>query len=102
MLYVALSRSRKLEGLCLNEPITDAVVRRAVPSLDLFNELDRLDQLQAIELRSEPQALAARRQPAVAVAAAAATAAAAKASKARYSASAASRERAKKSKVNKS
>jgi hypothetical protein len=54
MLYVGLSRVRTLAGLYLNEPITDAVVQRAVPSLELLNELDRWDQLQAIELRSEP------------------------------------------------
>lgn len=61
MLYVGLSRVRRLDGLFLREPLTTADVRRAVPALHLFDELDRLDALQVPQLRTDAHVLAARR-----------------------------------------
>jgi hypothetical protein len=58
MLYIGLSRVRTLAGLCLREPLTHAAARRAKPSVELLDEIRRLDQLQAPELRTDPDQLA--------------------------------------------
>ena len=60
MLYVGLSRVRTLAGLFLRQSIsiTPAAVGRARPSIELLEEIRRLDQLQAPELRTDPDVLA--------------------------------------------
>ena len=58
MLYVGLSRVRTLAGLFLRQPITPGAVGRAAPSIELLEEIRRLDQLQAPELRTDPDVLA--------------------------------------------
>ena len=58
MLYVGLSRVRTLAGLFLRQPITPGAVGRARPSIELLEEIRRLDQLQAPELRTDPDVLA--------------------------------------------
>jgi hypothetical protein len=58
MLYVGLSRVRTLAGLYLRELLTIAAARRAKPPVELLRELSRLQQLQPVELRPDPDVLA--------------------------------------------
>ncbi len=58
MLYVGLSRVRTLAGLYLREPLTIDAARRAKPPVELLREISRLEQLQPLELRPDPDVLA--------------------------------------------
>jgi hypothetical protein len=58
MLYVGLSRVRTLDGLYMREPLTIAAAQRAKPPVELLREISRLEQLQPVELRPDPDVLA--------------------------------------------
>jgi hypothetical protein len=68
--YVALSRLRTLAGLYITQPLTRDDCDYFVPALDIVNELERLDALQAEHLRTSSAVLAERRALAAARAAA--------------------------------
>ncbi len=58
MLYVGLTRVRTLDGLYMREPLTIADARPAKPPVELLREISRLEQLQPLELRPDPNMLA--------------------------------------------
>jgi hypothetical protein len=58
MLYVGLTRVRTLDGLYMREPLTIAAARPAKPPVELLREISRLEQLQPLELRPDPDVLA--------------------------------------------
>ena len=64
--YVMLSRVRTLDGLYITQPLTRTDCDYFVPSLEIIDELARLDALQEPALRSTPAQLAQRRQVAAA------------------------------------
>ena len=68
--YVALSRLRTLAGLYFTVPLTREDCEHFVPSLDIIDELVRLDALQPAHLQTSNEELARRRAPAAARAAA--------------------------------
>jgi hypothetical protein len=68
--YVALSRLRTLAGVYFTVPLTREDCEHFVPSLDIIDELVRLDALQPAHLQTSNEELARRRAPAAARAAA--------------------------------
>jgi hypothetical protein len=66
--YVALSRVRRLTGLFITQELTQEDCDFLVPPLSVIDELERIDQLQPIAIRTDAAILAARRVPAAALA----------------------------------